>query len=218
MKYIINEHHFNTSENVLLKDLRKTARKLGRRSVTSAEYNSLGNFGRSTILRRFGSWNKALKEAGLEVNVQTLITREDLLRNLKCVWDKLKRQPFQNEMVRPQSAYSYSSYRAVFGSWRLALKAFVKHEEGKVCIAPKKRNRQKYPETVIKQAGKCMRFDILKRDSYRCVKCGASPATDPKVILHIDHIRPRSKGGQTKLYNLQTLCSECNFGKGSKIN
>ena len=43
--------------------------------------------------------------------------------------------------------------------------------------------------------------------------CGASPAKDPSVILHVDHIKPWSKGGETNLDNLRTLCSVCNIGK-----
>ncbi|MBA3804703.1 MAG: HNH endonuclease, partial [Acidobacteria bacterium] len=35
------------------------------------------------------------------------------------------------------------------------------------------------------------------------------------VALHVDHIRPWSKDGETLLENLQTLCSECNLGKSN---
>ena len=52
-----------------------------------------------------------------------------------------------------------------------------------------------------------LRYQVLKRDSFKCCACGASPAKDPAVELHIDHIVPWSKGGETTLENLQTLCS-----------
>ena len=58
-----------------------------------------------------------------------------------------------------------------------------------------------------------LRFEILKRDNFNCCACGASPAKDPSVELHIDHIVPWSKGGETIADNLQTLCSKCNIGK-----
>ena len=32
-------------------------------------------------------------------------------------------------------------------------------------------------------------------------------------IKHVDHIIPIAKGGETKLYNLQTFCETCNLGK-----
>ena len=59
-----------------------------------------------------------------------------------------------------------------------------------------------------------LRYQVLKRDFFKCSICGASPAKDPAVELHVDHIVPWSKGGETKLDNLQTLCSLCNLGKG----
>ena len=58
-----------------------------------------------------------------------------------------------------------------------------------------------------------LRYKVLKRDNFKCCACGASPAKDPSVELHIDHIIPWSKGGETELDNLQVLCSKCNLGK-----
>ena len=62
-----------------------------------------------------------------------------------------------------------------------------------------------------------LRFEVLARDKFTCRYCGASPAKDPSVILHIDHISPWSKGGETSLNNLQTLCSKCNLGKSDSL-
>lgn len=60
-----------------------------------------------------------------------------------------------------------------------------------------------------------LRYDVLKRDNFKCVICGAT--TKDGVKLHIDHIKPVSKGGKTILSNLQTLCERCNMGKSDKI-
>lgn len=62
-----------------------------------------------------------------------------------------------------------------------------------------------------------LRYQVLKRDNFKCCACGASPAKDPSVELHIDHIIPWSKGGETTLSNLQTLCSKCNLGKSDSV-
>ena len=62
-----------------------------------------------------------------------------------------------------------------------------------------------------------LRYQVLKRDNFKCCACGASPAKDPSVELHIDHILPYSKGGETILENLQTLCSRCNLGKSNTL-
>ena len=60
-----------------------------------------------------------------------------------------------------------------------------------------------------------LRYDILKRDGYRCRICGATQADGVK--LHVDHIIPVSKGGRTEPSNLQTLCERCNLGKSNKL-
>ena len=59
-----------------------------------------------------------------------------------------------------------------------------------------------------------LRYEIFKRDNFRCVLCGATRNEDK---LEIDHIIPISKGGKTIKSNLRTLCFKCNRGKG-KIN
>lgn len=59
-----------------------------------------------------------------------------------------------------------------------------------------------------------LRFDVLKRDGYRCVYCGTSVQLG--AVLRVDHVVPRSKGGQTAMENLVAACHECNLGKRAK--
>ena len=61
-----------------------------------------------------------------------------------------------------------------------------------------------------------LRYDILRRDGFRCVLCGASASDGVK--LHVDHIIPVSKGGRTVTSNLRTLCDRCNTGKRDKYD
>ena len=56
-----------------------------------------------------------------------------------------------------------------------------------------------------------MRYNIMKRDGFKCVICGRSQNDGAK--LHVDHIKPVSKGGKTEESNLRTLCDMCNLGK-----
>lgn len=58
-----------------------------------------------------------------------------------------------------------------------------------------------------------LRYKILLRDNFHCCCCGQGVEDGAK--LHVDHIIPISKGGKTTEDNLQTLCKDCNLGKGS---
>jgi len=58
---------------------------------------------------------------------------------------------------------------------------------------------------------KIIRGFIFKRDGNKCLKCGSNKK------LTVDHIVPINKGGENKLFNLQTLCKSCNSWKGTKI-
>lgn len=53
--------------------------------------------------------------------------------------------------------------------------------------------------------------EILKRDGYKCVICGAGRENGAE--LHVDHIKPKDMGGLATIENRQTLCSQHNFLK-----
>jgi 5-methylcytosine-specific restriction endonuclease McrA len=56
-----------------------------------------------------------------------------------------------------------------------------------------------------------LRFRVLRRDSFRCVYCGATPA---EKELRIDHVVSIKDGGaRTAMANLVTACNPCNAGK-----
>ena len=81
------------------------------------------------------------------------------------------------------------------------------------CGIHKKKQQSTHTVKSTRVISDKLRYQILKRDNFKCCACGASPAKDPAVELHIDHIVPWSKGGETTANNLQTLCSRCNIGK-----
>lgn len=60
---------------------------------------------------------------------------------------------------------------------------------------------------------KKVRFEVFKRDSFTCQYCGAKA---PDVLLHVDHIKPVSKGGDNAVINLITSCQPCNAGKSDR--
>lgn len=60
-----------------------------------------------------------------------------------------------------------------------------------------------------------LRFEILERDGFQCRSCGRNPR-EHQIKLHVDHIVPIARGGETEPYNLHTLCEDCNLGKRDK--
>lgn len=54
------------------------------------------------------------------------------------------------------------------------------------------------------------RFEILKRDQFRCRYCGADFKT---ATLVVDHVFPVALGGEDSEDNLVTACHDCNAGK-----
>ena len=60
---------------------------------------------------------------------------------------------------------------------------------------------------------KKLRFEVFKRDGFKCMYCGAEA---PQAVLHVDHIRPVSKGGTNDLLNLVSSCDGCNLGKSDR--
>jgi 5-methylcytosine-specific restriction endonuclease McrA len=57
------------------------------------------------------------------------------------------------------------------------------------------------------------RLRIYMRDKFRCQYCGEKKAVDG---LTLDHILPRSRGGDNSPVNVVTSCVACNNRKGSR--
>jgi hypothetical protein len=54
---------------------------------------------------------------------------------------------------------------------------------------------------------------VKKRDGWKCVVCGLGLAEG--LELQVDHIRPRSRGGDGSIENGQTLCGSHNYRKNN---
>jgi len=64
-----------------------------------------------------------------------------------------------------------------------------------------------------KPLSKRVRFEVFKRDGFKCRYCGK---TSESVMLEVDHVFPVSKGGTDEPGNLVTACFDCNRGKANK--
>ena len=59
-----------------------------------------------------------------------------------------------------------------------------------------------------------VRWAVLVRDGFRCRYCGRDSS---EVKLHVDHVVPRSQGGESEVNNYVTACEDCNLGKRDKL-
>lgn len=229
MKFKLETYNRNTSEEELISDIKRVADFLKRNTVTMSEYEENGKFHPSTLTRKFGSWFKVLEVANLEASRSKLnISDEELFKNIESVWISLGRQPKYAEFKKPLSKYSAGTYENRFGSFGKALEVFVDYinnENGLESVNDFNETDEQISKVnvVIKHKTKReiserMRFRILLRDGFSCRKCGKSPMKEIGVELHVDHILPWSKGGETVEENLETKCLKCNLGKGNAFN
>jgi hypothetical protein len=204
------------SDPELLADIRRVADALGTNRLTQEIYSKHGTYYPRTLQRHFGSWNKALKAAGLELNNEQNISDERLFENLMRVWEHYGRQPRLEELNRSPSSISGSTYQRRFRSWFKALTQFVAYANAIGAEQPKFSDDANDVRTSRAPSLR-LRFRILKRDNFTCRACGASPALTFGLALHVDHIKAWSLGGETTENNLQTLCEKCNLGKSNVL-
>jgi hypothetical protein len=228
MKFELEENNCGMSDEELLDDLRRCAKALSKETITRAEYEEIGKVHPGTIVRRFGSWTNALARAGLQPSRSKIgITDEELFENIKSQWIRLGRQPRYAEVKKPASKYCARTYESRFGTWTNSLKAFVAWVNSEASDEPQQQGHRgvQISESGVngtlpkrrspREISERQRFRILVRDGFRCVACGVTPLTQRGVELHVDHIVPWSKGGETVDDNLETKCKRCNLGKGN---
>lgn len=58
------------------------------------------------------------------------------------------------------------------------------------------------------------RLAIYLRDGMACAYCGTT--VEDGTLLTLDHIKPRSKGGNNHEHNLITCCQKCNSSRGNR--
>ena len=182
------------SNEELLADLNRVANILMKDTVSQNEYLEHGFFFVDIFRRRFGSWNDALISAGLKKSSSKSVINKNFVdsisspKNISKQSDKLMDSKVVDEHK-------------------------LKSSKEKITTENDLNKRRK----TNRQPNLRLRFLVLSRDNFKCCACGASPAKDPSVELHIDHIKPWIKGGETIIENLQTLCKNCNLGKSDII-
>jgi hypothetical protein len=217
----------NLTNDEVVAEMQRVARALGTEVLTREQLNGYSeSITAEVVTRRFGTWKAGLVAANLRLSsLGRRHTDDDYFENLLAVWTHFGRQPRYGEMNAPPSKITGGAYEAKWGRWSLALRAFVDRMNADLATSddpppsrpPASESAQPAPPRPEdrREVRIGLRYAVLRRDRFRCVLCGASPATDLSCQLHVDHIEPFSKGGKTTLGNLRTLCGTCNVGRGN---
>lgn len=109
-------------EDELLDDIRRLANEYSE-PPTKQQLTESGEYAIGTYINRFGSFNDAIRTAGLEPrDPTTAIEKRDLLTELNRLAEELNRAPTTSDMTK-FGEYDEKTYRRQFGSWYDVLEA-----------------------------------------------------------------------------------------------
>lgn len=206
------------SDECILTEIRRVNKELAKSYLTIKEFEKHSSINSSTVIRHFGSWDKALKTVGIESG-NTFHSYEALMTNIREAWLKKGTQPTKRDMDnKALSSISSGAYLRKFGTWYGALDSFIQYmstEDNEIEFIQENGDAK---EEVIKHKTKRepsnrLKVQVLMRDGNKCRICGVE-CSGGLHNIHFDHIIPWSKGGETTFENLQVLCSSCNAAKG----
>jgi hypothetical protein len=196
----------------IIAELRRIAKKLGKRTLTRVDINGHARLCGATVARKWGSMQLAMEAAGL-IPQRARLSDSEILKALADLWaitlKESGRSPSGTDARKHGLPVSVSAVRRRFGSWNKALAAVVAATPGRL-MKPKPK-----PERVRPRRAKISfrkHLLVFRRDEYRCRICGRAGGN-----LHLDHVIPVCRGGSDKMDNLQTLCRTCNLGKGGSL-
>ena len=179
-------HPKQFTDEELFRNLEEIWVKLGRQPRYEEVEKPISKFSNGTYAKRFGSWRNALEKFVAYVNEEDDVTPDNVT---ECIEVKSEKEP--------EAKKKFDEKRIV-----------TANATEDIEVRPAKEPKTKRGINLR------LRVKVLMRDKSHCRFCGRSPDTD-NIKLHVDHIKPWSKGGETVLENLQTLCSDCNIGKSN---
>jgi len=115
------------TDEELLAELRRVAQELGKPALAGTDLIDNSPLRCHVFKKRFGSWNRALTLAGLEIRKLSQVSRKEMLDDIRRVWDTLEHQPSREEYER-HGNISYGTIKKRFHGFSKALSAL--NEEG----------------------------------------------------------------------------------------
>jgi 5-methylcytosine-specific restriction endonuclease McrA len=87
----------------------------------------------------------------------------------------------------------------------------IRNASGAALKVPAVMRLIKLIRTIYRTSVTFTKRNVLIRDHFKCAYCGAS-----KERLSIDHIIPKSRGGEMTFENCVAACKACNLAKGGR--
>lgn len=211
----------NLDKEYMLDKLSELEEELGR----TPAYDDLQDFPTApstrTYERNFGTFNEALKQAGMEVNQEGEISREKLIDELQRAAEEHGKIPSVTKFAEIEDYPGVTTMVREFGSWLEAVKAAgleprdwsgPSHPRWKKDAVDRLYYGPEWPE---------QRSKARERDNYECKDCGITQSEHKEKHdkkLHVHHRKPlrefirsdkltREEGNV--LDNLVTLCATC---------
>ena len=171
MKFELNEFHRNTSNDELISDVRETANKLGKVTLTASDYTKNGKYHSTTLVRRFGNWEKVLELSSLETkghNFKRDITESDIIYELHRIAKMIGKDSITVVDFKNYSELcSVSTLNRCFGTWKQILKL-----AGMDCKNSKITDEELYEEISV--------YGFILEDNQHILIC-------EMVLLNIHH-------------------------------
>ena len=124
-----NENQQLYSDEELLSELRRLADDLAR-PPRVADMSNKSSVSTSTINRRFGSFNNALRAAGLDItkphDQDSKYSREELLEHIRAITAESLTPPSPDDMNAADETPAASTYQRRFGSWDRAKRLAIR--------------------------------------------------------------------------------------------
>ena len=133
--------------------LQKTAKRFGKTQTIQEFKRSEANISFDQIVYYYGSWNEAIKDAGLEINPtkqppSNQINKQELIDEFIRVANELGVIPGSHLVFQSKAKFSVGPYKTTFGSWKKTVEYIVDNYKDKFIF--KAERKEKRMEITIK--------------------------------------------------------------------
>lgn len=178
-----------------------------------------------TLIRMYGSFEKACKSFGIEIaGKKDEYSDDELIDFFEKLWIWRKQPPaitdFKKYRAENESNHiSPDTYKRRFGDYREFVRTFSDFKLGVITkqdlLGLSRKSKRRLPISLK------LRDEIFRIYKGRCAQCGKS--ANDGLRMEVDHIHPvnpldKSRPGSNEVTNLQLLCELCNKGKSNKVS